>query len=173
MFRSQREPDPFVIVAGRGRGAGAVWLCTGHFVVFSPRSPRSSLPFMISFLFIVEPESLVHNGPVRGMRASTRCLSLFASLAAPPFLSSRFLPRRNEKRLASQSGVTDAGQKWKIDAERGCMGPHRLVVRNRSFSFFSFFFFFPRTKCLSFDELASSDLFRLSRSMDRVVNRYS
>lgn len=31
--------------------------------------------FYDSFLFIVEPESLVHNGPVRGMRAWNRCSS--------------------------------------------------------------------------------------------------
>lgn len=170
MFRSQREPDPFVTVGG-GEGSSRVAVHGPFRRFLSSFSCSSSLPFMISFLFIVEPESLVHNGPVRGMRASTRCLSPCPpprlSRRPPRFLSSRFLPRRNEKRLVSQSGETDAGRNEK-STPRGMGGGPSSSRRSKSF-----FFFFFRTKYLSFDELASSDLFRPSRSMDRVVNRYS
>lgn len=88
----------------------AVWLCTGHFVV-SVYVPLA-VAFYDSFLFIVEPESLVHNGPVRGMRAGSRCLSrLFrpsptSSLCVFFFFSfyheETGRPSRNEKRTRAE-----------------------------------------------------------------------
>lgn len=148
MFRSQREPDPFV--AG---GRLKPWLCTGHFVV-SVYVPLA-VAFYDSFLFIVEPESLVHNGPVRGMRAGSRCLS---RLLRPSPTSSLcvffllFLPRRNGTTVSKRE--TDASR----DEKSTRRGP--LVVKS--------FFWLTVTRagrCLSFNEFASSDLSASPRSV--------
>lgn len=70
MFRSQRGPDPFV---GEGRLESLLHGPFRRFVLSLFLFPLSPSAFYDSFLFIVEPESLVHNDPVRGMRAWNRC----------------------------------------------------------------------------------------------------
>lgn len=135
MFRSQRGPDPFV---GEGRLES---LLHGPFrrFVFSLSFLFLSA-FYDSFLFIVEPESLVHNGPVRGMRAWNRCSSLhpcvsllLSSLRVPSSLDERRRERKREMK------------------NRRCPSPPFLWNR--------FFRATVTERCLSFDELASSDLF--------------
>lgn len=101
--------------------------CTSHFVVSLSLS-LSPLPsvFYDSFLFIVEPESLVHNGPVRGMRASNRCSShpLGPSIRVWFFLP--FLPSRDERR---ENQVSTAGERRMRD-EKSTLPPPLFFVKS-------------------------------------------
>lgn len=83
-FDHKRGPDPFV--ARRRRLDLCLQRAISLFLVVPP------LPFMISFLFIVEPESLPHNGPVRAVCGLRIARSSRSSSLGPFFL----LPRRNE-----------------------------------------------------------------------------
>ena len=88
-------------------------------------SPLPSV-FYDSFLFIVEPESLVHNGPVRGMRASNRCSShpLGPSIRVWFFLP--FLPSRDERR---ENQVSTAGERRMRD-EKSTLPPPLFFVKS-------------------------------------------
>lgn len=122
MFRSQRGPDPFV---GEGRLESLLHGPFRRFVLSLSLSPLPSV-FYDSFLFIVEPESLVHNGPVRGMRASNRCSShpLGPSIRVWFFLP--FLPSRDERR---ENQVSTAGERRMRD-EKSTLPPPLFFVKS-------------------------------------------
>lgn len=121
MFRSQRGPDPFV---GEGRLESLLHGPFRRFVLSLPLSPPSA--FYDSFLFIVEPESLVHNGPVRGMRASNRCSSP-SSWSLHPCLAASFFPS-SRRETTRESSLSTAGERdgWADRDEKSTLPPPSL-----------------------------------------------
>lgn len=88
-FGHKREPQTPLSPVVEGSKVAA----TGHFVV--PRRPSVVVAFYDSFLFIVEPESLVHNGPVRAV-CGLGVAAPSSSLQQPRFF--HLWTRREERR---------------------------------------------------------------------------
>lgn len=143
MFRSQRGPDPFV---GEGRLESLLHGPFRRFVLslsFSSLSPP--LPFMIRFYLSSNPKVWFTMVPyaVCGLGiVVSPTLSVPLSVSRCFFLP--FLPSRDDEE--SLDGGRETDERWKIDP---------------SLLFFVKSFFWLAERRLSFDELASSDLFQL------------
>lgn len=174
MFRSQRGPDPFV---GEGRLESLLHGPFRRFVLSLPLSPPSA--FYDSFLFIVEPESLVHNGPVRGMRASNRCSShpLGPSIRVSLLLSSLPPVERRRENQVSRRRERETDGRIEMKNRRCPLLPSLFFVKS--------FFWLTVTneRCLSFNwisiqrpflsaPLPISPLSWIAIDGSRIVSRY-
>lgn len=144
MFRSQRGPDPFV---GEGRLES---LLHGPFrrFVLSLSLSSLSLPFMIRFYLSSNPKVWFTMVPyaVCGLGIVVR-----PTLFVPPSASRCFFLPFLPSRIESRRTTTNGREREREMKNRRCASPPFLWNR----------FFRPTVteRCLSFDELASSDLF--------------
>ena len=168
-----KRARPLCYRCGEGEGGWSRVAVHGPFRRFL----SSFSPFVVAFYDFV---FIYRRTRKSGSQWSRTWYAGFDSLFVPLRLSRRpsvsfFSFPTTKKREKTRLAIRSDGRRAEMKNRRRerMYGPPSSR-RSKSFVFFFFFFFFfPRTKCLSFDELASSDLFRLSRSMDRVVNRYS
>lgn len=145
MFRSQRGPDPFV---GEGRLES---LLHGPFRRFVLSLSLSSPLCLLWFVFIYRRTRKSGSQWSRTRYAGFESLFVPPSWSLHPCLVLSSLPpvERRETRESSLDGGREADERWKIDVASSPLFCEIVFLAHR----------YTEMRCLSFNELASSDLF--------------